>query len=339
MSSIGKRIAILGLIIGLLGSLAHGDDNTKRVDVLVVVGAAGTDEFGEAFAQWAEAWKATCERAELAMQIIGPGRADSGTTDKDQLKAVLSGEVSSVSVRPLWLILIGHGTWDGASADFNLVGPDVNAKEINAWLDSMQRPLVIVNCTSSSGPFINRLSGKDRVIVTATKSGSEQNYARFGEYFAAAFGAADADLDHDDSISVREAFLKAAVEVDRFYREQGRLATEHALLDDNGDRKGSSLSLVLGKATSKESAAIDGDLAGRFSLPFVDSGIQLTDRQLKTRDDMESQLRALRQRFSQSNTETQKDQLRQQALPILLKLANLYHPTEQPSGEPQPVSP
>ncbi|QEF99208.1 hypothetical protein Mal15_32690 [Stieleria maiorica] len=335
MSSVCKLIAFWVLIGGAFGSAVDGAEETAPLDVLVVVGAPGEDEFGEAFAQWAATWEATCQRADLVMHVIGPTGDDRETSDKDQLKAALSDAASTNSARPLWLILIGHGTWDGASADFNLVGPDVNAKEISEWLDPIRRPLVIANCASSSGPFINRLSGENRVIVTATKSGSEQNYARFGEHFAAAFSAADADLDHDDSVSVREAFLKATVDVDRFYQEQGRLATEHALLDDNGDRKGSSLSLVLGKATSKGDAAVDGELASRFSLPVVDSGIQLTERQLKMRDDLESQLRQLRDRFSGS----ERGQLRERALPLLLKLAGLYTSTEGQRNDHSTVAP
>ncbi|QDV82318.1 hypothetical protein [Planctomycetes bacterium TBK1r] len=326
------KLTPLWLLLVVVGAVARADDAAKPVDVIVVVGAPGTDEFGEAFGQWSETWKATCQRAGLTMQLIGPAGDDRETPDRDQLQAALKRSASADSVRPLWLILIGHGTWDGASADFNLVGPDVNAKELNTWLDPIGRPLVIANCTSSSGPFVNRLSSRNRVIVTATKSGSEQNFARFGEYFAAAFSAADADLDHDDSVSVREAFLKAAVDVDRFYKEQGRLATEHALLDDNDDRKGSSAALVLGKATSKGGANVDGELASRFSIPISDGGVRLTDEQLALRDELESKLRDLRDRLSDVDPE----QLRNEALPILLELAKLYGEADASDTEKGP---
>ncbi|MDV6033962.1 MAG: hypothetical protein F9B45_28490 [Phycisphaera sp. RhM] len=328
------KLTPLWLLFVVSGAVARADDAAEPVDVIVVVGAPGTDEFGEAFGQWSQTWKATCQRAGLTMQLIGPEGSDRESPDRDRLQAVLQRSGSIDSVRPLWLILIGHGTWDGASADFNLVGPDVNAKELNSWLDPIGRPLVIANCTSSSGPFVNRLSSHNRVIVTATKSGSEQNFARFGEYFAAAFSAADADLDHDDSVSVREAFLKAAVDVDRFYKEQGRLATEHALLEDNDDRKGSSLALVLGKANSKGDAKVDGDLASRFSIPISDGGVRLTDEQLALRDELESKLRDLRSRFS----DVDPGQLRKQALPILLELAKLYGEADTSAAEQGPGS-
>ena len=42
----------------------------------------------------------------------------------------------------------------------------------------------MINCASASGPFINRLSGPNRVVIVATKSGFEMNFSRFGEYLA-----------------------------------------------------------------------------------------------------------------------------------------------------------
>ena len=47
---------------------------------------------------------------------------------------------------------------------------------------AVKRPLAVINCASASAPFINRLAGENRVVITATKSGDEQNFARFGQY-------------------------------------------------------------------------------------------------------------------------------------------------------------
>lgn len=329
-----RTTLMIGLLLGInsVSGISWADEPTEQttetisdakdeqpIDVLLVVGAGGADEFAAAFVQWREQWEATCERAELKLHLIGPSEA-AESSDRDQLQTVLQRCATIQSVRPLWIVLIGHGTWDGNTAAFNLVGKDVSANELKEWVQPIERALVIVNCTSSSGPFINRLSGNNRVIVTATKSGSEQNYARFGEFFAAAFSALDADLDHDDSISIREAFLKAASDAERFYKEQGRLATEHALLDDNADKKGSSSALVLGKAQSKGDEQVDGDLAGRLSIPATTEAIRLNDEQIAKRDQLEAKLRELKQKFQNDDTA----ELRKQALPILLELAALY---------------
>ncbi len=139
---------------------------------------------------------------------------------------------------PLWLVLIGHGTFDGREAKFNLRGPDRDrprpARLDQAASASRRRHQL----RSASGPFLNRLSGPDRVILTATRSGHEQNYARFGQHLAEAIANPRADLDKDGQVSLLEAFLTAGGQVEESYRAQSQLATEHALLDDNGDKLG-----------------------------------------------------------------------------------------------------
>src|SRR5687768_17002490 len=98
--------------------------------------------------------------------------------------------------------------------------------------------MVIVNCASGSGPFMNALSAPQRVVITATKSGQEQNFARFGDYFSSSISAPEADLDKDGQTSVLEVFLSAGHRVTEFYEQESRLATEHSLLDDTGDALG-----------------------------------------------------------------------------------------------------
>ncbi len=148
------------------------------------------------------------------------------------------GEEPKQSAAAFWLVLIGHGTFDGKTARFNLRGPDVSAGELAEWLKPFERPLAIINCASASGPFINSLSGPNRVIVTATKSGFEHNFARFGDYLSQAMADPKADLDKDKQTSLLEAFLLASAGAREFYASESRLATEHALLDDNGDALG-----------------------------------------------------------------------------------------------------
>jgi hypothetical protein len=297
----------------------------QPLDVLVVVGAGGAPEYAEAFAEWAERWESICGRADRAMLRVDGSQTDAAAID--QLETALAEAASTTAERPLWIVLIGHGTWDGKTANFNLVGKDVSAKTMKAWLDRIDRPIVLVNCSSSSAPFIDRLSAPRRVIVTATKSGSEKNYARFGDFFSRAIGAAEADIDHDDAVSVREAFLKASADVERFYQEQNRLATEHALLDDNADRKGSDDSLVAGKTNAKDAAEVDGAFAASLSLPVPGNTLRLTDQQIQRRDELEAELKALRAEVTDVET------LRERATPVLLQLAELYAEAETAAQE------
>ena len=63
----------------------------------------------------------------------------------------------------------------------------------------------------------------------------------FGGYFVEAFasGEEDADQNRDERVSMLEAFVYARARVVQSYETDGLLATEHAMLDDNGDGEGS----------------------------------------------------------------------------------------------------
>jgi hypothetical protein len=139
----------------------------------------------------------------------------------------------------LFVFLIGHGAFDGKEAKFNLVGPDLSAGEYHNLLSSLPtRSVVVFDMTSASGEFVKPLAATGRIIITATRSGQEQNATRFTEFLIAALGATDADTDQDGRISVLETFTYANRLTANFYTRAGRLATEHALLEDNGDGVG-----------------------------------------------------------------------------------------------------
>jgi hypothetical protein len=139
----------------------------------------------------------------------------------------------------LFVFLIGHGSYDGKESKFNLVGPDLSASEYNALLASLPtRRVVVLNMSSASGEFIKSLAAKGRIIITATRSGQETNATRFPGYFISALNAKDADTDQDGHTSVLEAFVYANRLTADFYKQAGRLATEHAMFDDNGDGVG-----------------------------------------------------------------------------------------------------
>ena len=92
---------------------------------------------------------------------------------------------------------------------------------------------------------MRKLSREQRVIITATKNEAEVFYTRFGGYFAEAVGGlTDADVDNDEQVSLLEGFIYASEKVASFYENKGRLATEHAILDDNGDKLGSRAEMV-----------------------------------------------------------------------------------------------
>ena len=292
--------------------------------VLVVVGAAGEPEYGKAFEQWAARW------AEAAKQgggdLVEVGRGDqAGEGDKEKLKAAIA-EAAKEPARPLWLVLIGHGTFDGREAKFNLTGPDFSDVELAQWLAPVKRPLAVINCASASGPYLKKLAGPNRVVVTATRTGSENNFARFGEHLSEAVVDPGADLDKDGQTSLLEAFIAASHRVEEFYKEDGRLATEHALLEDNGDGLGIPADWFQGtRATksAKDGAPLDGLRAHQWHLKLSEAEKALPPEFRAKRDALELEVEALRAKKATLGEPDYYARLET----LLLRLARLYRDT------------
>ncbi len=139
----------------------------------------------------------------------------------------------------VFILLIGHGSFDNEIAKFNLVGPDINAKEYARLMGELPtRRVIFVNTSSSSGDFIKPLSGENRIVITATRSANEQNATYFAEPFIAALTESAADTDKSGRVSILEAFNYATKTTQDWYKQKTRLATEHAMFDDNGDNTG-----------------------------------------------------------------------------------------------------
>jgi hypothetical protein len=255
----------------------------------VVVGVPGTPEYGEVFARSAQAWQAAADEGGAAVSKID------GLAPLEEKVTALAKSGSA----PLWIVLIGHGTFDGREAKFNLRGEDLTAAMLAGWLEGSERPISVINTSASSAPFIKKISAEGRVVVTATKSGSEDSYARFGEFFAASINSPDADIDQDGGTSLLEAFLSAAKQVQEFYEKEGRIATEQALLDDNGDGFGTPASWFRGTRaikSAKDGSAPDGLRAHQWHLVPTEAERNLPDELRRQRDGLEGELFALRAR-------------------------------------------
>lgn len=313
-------------------SSSHSPPPTSdRPTVLLVVGAAGTEEYGTAFQQWAKRWQKVADDGAADFQWIGPGGPDTPTespTDREQLKAAVELASSSKAGQPLWVIYIGHGTFDQQVAALNLRGPDISAEDLAALLKPVPRPLVIAICASSSAPFINSLSGPGRVIISATKDGNQVQYSRFGDAFSLAVGGLDADVDRDGQTSLLEAWLFASRRTAEFYVTEGRLATEHSLLEDNGDGRGVRAELFDGLKLSvsiQSDEPVDGANAGKIWLIRSAEERQLTADQQLTRDALEARLESLKVRRGEIDEADYLQQLEE----VLLPLSKLYHEAEE----------
>src|SRR5262245_30307329 len=123
--------------------------------VIVVVGAPGAEEYAPQFREWSERWRTAAEKGGAEFKLVGDATTG-GASDCERFQQLLAGEAGDEKA-PLWLVLIGHGTYDAHAAKFNLRRPDVEAAELAEWLKPFKRPIAVINCTSASAPFINRL--------------------------------------------------------------------------------------------------------------------------------------------------------------------------------------
>jgi len=329
MKTITEKLAlprqVIGLAMLLLASLfptsaAFAQTNQSR-SLVMVLGAPGEAEYSERFSGWAGLWKTAAAKGGFQTFVIGESNDASGE-DLPRLMAILTNQVAK-PMGDLWLVFIGHGTFDGRAAKFNLRGPDLSAADLAAVLKPCRRPLAVIQCASASGPFLKALSAPGRVIITATRSGSEVNATRFGGYLAQAIADPAADLDKDGQTSLLEAFLAASRQVDQFYQEQGRVLTEHALLDDNGDGFGTPAQWFRGVRAVKAAAdgkSVDGLRAHQMFLVPGPRERQFSPEIRAHRDALEVQLDALRSRKTTLN----EDEYYRQLEVILLETARLY---------------
>jgi hypothetical protein len=315
----------------ILLTLFTEQPTVDRPCVVILMGAPGTPEYAAELRRSAGQWKAAATRGGAEPILIGADDRAENTPDRDRLHAALT-ERSSPANEPLWLVLLGHGTFDGREAKFNLRGPDVSDQELAKWLEPVQRPIVVIDGTSASAPFLARLSGPNRIIVTATRSGSEVNYARFGHYISEAIADPKADLDKDGQVSLLEAYLSASHRVEDYYRTRSQLATEHALLDDNGDRLGTPPDWFRGvRATrrAKGAAPPDGLRAHQVHLVPSDRERRIPPAVRRRRDDLELAVAALRDQKGKLG----EDEYYRRLEPVMVELGRLYR--QAGAGEPK----
>lgn len=218
--------------------------------LVIVTGLGGEPAYRERFHEWAMAMReAAIERYGLSPDRVfylseKPEMAPEAThskSTKENIGALFRELASTVGPDDqLYILLIGHGSFDTDESRFNLPGPDITDADFEALLEPFSdQQIVFVNTSSASGGFVPSLSGPNRILVTATKTGFERNEAQFGKYFVEAYAGNEADTDKNERVSVLEAFTHARLQVDHYYEEENILKTEHAIIDDNGDGEGS----------------------------------------------------------------------------------------------------
>jgi hypothetical protein len=235
----GARVTRAALLLLAATSVARA-----QTQLLIVSGLGGEPAYTQRFGQLAGSLaKAASERAGLpdsAITWLGESGSPAsrwyrGVSTRQNLEAALARLASSGARAPVVLILIGHGSGEGADTKISLPGPDMTAADFARALAALgDRQVAFLNLASASGDMLPILAAPTRVVMTATKSAFERNESHFARFFVDALALNGADTDKDGRVSLLEAYRFADAETRRFYENEGRLASEHAQMADAG---------------------------------------------------------------------------------------------------------
>jgi hypothetical protein len=301
---------VLAITIALFAAPAAAQD----VHLMVIAGVGGDEAHSTQFHKWAssvidgakthglpdEAITYLAERTEL-----DPARIKLRST-RENVTTAFADLAKRVKVNDeIIVLLIGHGTFDGKTAAFNLPGPDLAAADYAKLLEKFPtQKIAFVHTGSSSGAFVPVLAGPARTIVAATRTGGERNETRFPEYFVQALAGEEADSDRNGRVSILEAFEFAKNRVAATYEKGGHLLTEHATLDDGSEGKFASTQyLAPPRSRSAEMAKADPKLRGL----------------VEERDALDREIAALRLRKDRMNETEYQQQLEKLLTDLALK--------------------
>jgi len=258
----------------------------QDVHLLVVAGVGGDEEHVKAFDKMATTVVESAKKhgvLEANIAYLGEALSVKVRSTKDNVTKAFSDLAARAKPNDeIFILLIGHGSFDGKTAAFNLPGPDLTADDYAKLLQRFPtQKIVFVNTASASGAFLQPLAGPARTIVTATKTGGERNETKFAEYFVEALDSEAADRDRNGRVSVQEAFDYAAGKVKAAYEKEGHILTEHAAIDDGAQGKLASTQ-YLAPPRSRTASAQAADPATRALLEQRDAlEQQVADLRLK----------------------------------------------------------
>jgi hypothetical protein len=240
-TSVRPWLAAIGAAVVLV--MASSASAGERYAV-VITGASGGEPYAEKYLKWRLAFTATLrdkfgyqpERLVVLAEDVNGGALRATRENVRKVFGDLRRRLTKDD--QLLVLLMGHGTaHDGPSgedAKFNLVGPDLSASDWADLLKPIAGRLVFVNTTGASFPFLRKLAGRGRVVLTATDASAQQFETVFPEYFLKAFDDPAADADKSGRVSIWEAFTYASAGVRQWFEQKGQLPTERPLLDDTG---------------------------------------------------------------------------------------------------------
>ncbi len=272
----GQRYALL--VEGAAGDPAHAELQRKLLNALVT--------------RFRDDYKLDAEH--LTVLASQPAQGE-GRSTAVEVKAALGRIVPQVkTLDVLFVLLLGHGSFDGTDAKFNLVGPDLTATEWAGLLKPVAGKVVFVNTTPSSSPFLKALAGPNRITMTATDQPAQRYDTTFADAFVQALGSPTADLDKDDRISMWEALAYASRLVRQAYEQKGLLQPEHAALDDDGDGVGRQSTADGKDGTLSSLTFMDAAVASRPADPELQQMVQRQEQLLLKLDELKKQKMAMK---------------------------------------------
>jgi hypothetical protein len=248
---------------------------------LIIAGLPGDHEHEELFREIATAWKRWLTGPlgfpADGVRILFGERGDESLMAAPATREAVAKDVAAIrrTLAPdgrLWVFLLGHANEREQHAFFHMKGPDLRDDELAGLFDGMKcREQVFWATTAASGWFLPALSAKGRIVVTATTRDQENNETEFPQALVkvSLMPAKDLDADSDGKVSLWELFIKTSQAALARFEADGRAPTEHALLDDDGDKVGTERPDSLqakDKAAGRESH--DGALAKKTFVPL-----------------------------------------------------------------------
>lgn len=227
------------IIMALAFLLAMTPLVPARSAYLIVVGHPGEDDYKVRFQGWAQQIENALADSPEKPQVKTVGATTGGATLAELETAINEAAKTAGADDIFVLILIGHGTFDGTDYKFNLKGPDIRSAQLAVMLDRIQSTRqLVVNTTAASGGAMPALVKPHRVVIAATRTGTQKNATVFARYFADAFSDASADTDKNETITALEAYVYAARRTKEYYDQEKRIVTEQSVLNDIGSGVG-----------------------------------------------------------------------------------------------------
>jgi len=269
---------------------------------VTVAGLGGEQEYEQRFTGWAKEIEQILKNEPNAKieTLMGP------QATRANIQARLADIAKQAKADDnVILFMIGHGSYDEVGYKFNIPGLDMTGSDLAGWLDKIPAHVAVINMTSASGSMIAAVQKPRRVVITATKSGTEKNATAFARYFIEALRDPAADADKNEIITALEAFRYAEAKTAKFYEENKRIATEHPLLEDAGKGEGV-------KAPAIENG--EGLIAGRFALLHTGSAAAVAkdpekQKLLKEKEDIEAKIDDLKYRKAAMSLQDYRQQL------------------------------